>query len=271
MKRLIVISSILLAASGLMTKTTAERELIDQVVAVVDDEAVFESDVIMVMNQLMFQQGRTALTDSERDELHDEVLQNLINDKLIIAQAKRLNIEIPFSTVEERVNQALEENRRTMGSDAFERQLEREGFTLESLKQLYRDQIRNRLLVEEVLRSEVDRGAIEISDDELRKFYEIRLGPSAEGEDGPLLVLEPKKRRARKRVAEVRLQLDPQSYLPVFVEYLAKDGGSRSIDFADVRINPDLAAGLYEMDLPAGVKMTSGFSGLPDFNAEGSP
>jgi peptidyl-prolyl cis-trans isomerase SurA len=100
------------------------------------------------------------------------VLQNLINDKLIIAQAKRLNIEIPFSTVEERVNQALEENQQSMGAEAFERQLEREGFTIESLKQLYRDQIRNRMLVEEVLRSEVDRGAIEISDDDLRKFYE---------------------------------------------------------------------------------------------------
>ena len=105
---------------------------------------------------------------------------------------------------------------------------------------------------------------------ELRKFYDIRLEPSAD-EDGPLLVLEPKKRRARKRVAEVRLQLDPQSYLPVSVEYRSKDGGSRSIEFTDVLINPDLAAGLYEMNLPAGVKMSSGFSGLPEFNAEVAP
>jgi hypothetical protein len=106
---------------------------------------------------------------------------------------------------------------------------------------------------------------------ELLKFYDIRLeAPTAEG-DGPVLVLEPKKRRARKRVADVRLELDPQSYLPVSVVYRAKDGGSRSIDFADVRINPDLAAGLYEMKLPDGVKMTSGFSGLPEFGPEGSP
>ena len=116
MKKILAISSMLLAAWGFAATVTAERELIDQVVAVVDDEAIFESDVIMVMNQIMFQQGRTSLSDQEQDELHDEVLQNLINDKLIIAQAKRLNIEIPFSTVEERVNQAIEENRRTMGS-----------------------------------------------------------------------------------------------------------------------------------------------------------
>ena len=172
MRSIIVISSMAVVFCAFAATSMADRELIDQVVAVVDDEAVFESDVIMVMNQLMFQQGRTSLTDQEKEDLHNEVLQNLINDKLIIAQAKRLNIEIPFSAVEERVNQAIEDNRRTMGSETFEHQLEREGFTLESLKNLYREQIRNRMLVEEVMRSEVNRGAIEIGEQELRKFYE---------------------------------------------------------------------------------------------------
>jgi peptidyl-prolyl cis-trans isomerase SurA len=163
----------LLVLFGIFSQTVAERELIDQVVAVVDDEAIFESDVIMVMNQLLFQQRRTSLTDSEREEMYAQVLDNLINDKLIIAQAKRLEIDIPFSTVEERVNHAIAENERSLGGkEAFQRQLEREGFTLESLKQLYRQQIRNRMLVEEVLRTEVDRGEIDIDENELRQFYE---------------------------------------------------------------------------------------------------
>jgi peptidyl-prolyl cis-trans isomerase SurA len=173
MKRAIVIVfSILTASSALVSNAAAERELIDQVVAVVDDEAVFESDVVMMMNQLMFQQGRTTLTESERDKMHDEMLQNLINEKLMVAQAKRLDIDIPFSTVEERVNQAIADNKRMLGEEAFERQLEREGFTLESLKQLYREQIRNQMLAQEVLRSEAERGQIQITDDDLRGFYE---------------------------------------------------------------------------------------------------
>jgi len=163
-----------LAIVTLMAPTPrAERELIDQVVAVVDDEAVFESDIIMVINQLMMQQGRTSITDAERNDMYTQVLQNLINDKLIIAQARRLDIDIPFSTVEERVNQAVDENRQALGGDEpFQRQLEREGFSLDGLKQLYRQQIRNRMLVEEVLRTEVDRGQIEITDDDLRTFYD---------------------------------------------------------------------------------------------------
>jgi len=164
----------------------AEREMIDRIVAVVEDEAIFESDVVMVITQHMFQQGRTSMTDAERDELYESVLESLINEKLVIAQAGRLNIDIPFSTVEERVNQAIDENRRSLGGEeAFTQQLEREGFTVDALKKLYREQIRNRMLVEEVLRSEADRGQIEIPEDELQKFYEEK---KAEFPDRPSVV-----------------------------------------------------------------------------------
>lgn len=151
----------------------SERELVDQIVAVVEDEAIFESDIEMLIAQLMFQQGRTSLTDAEQTEIYDRVLNELINDKLVIAQAARLDVDIPFSAVEERVTQAIEDNKSALGGEeAFTRQLAREGFTPESLKKLYREQIRNRLLVEEVLRMEMDRGQVEISDDDLRRFYE---------------------------------------------------------------------------------------------------
>jgi peptidyl-prolyl cis-trans isomerase SurA len=151
----------------------AERELVDQIVAVVEDEAIFASDIEMLIAQLMFQQGRTSLTDTEQKEMYDRMLNELINEKLVIAQAGRLDVDIPFSTVEERVNQAIEDNKRALGGEeAFTSQLAREGFTPESLKKLYRQQIRNRLLVEEVLRMEMDRGQVEISDNDLRQFYE---------------------------------------------------------------------------------------------------
>jgi peptidyl-prolyl cis-trans isomerase SurA len=152
--------------------SVAERELIDQVVAVVEDEAIFQSDIEMMISQFMFQQGRTNLSETERQEMYDRILQESINEKLVIAQAGRLDVNVPFSAVEERVNQAIAENKRALGSEeAFNHQLEREGFTLEDLKRLYREQIRNRMLVEEVLRMEVDRGQILITDDDLQAFY----------------------------------------------------------------------------------------------------
>jgi len=105
---------------------------------------------------------------------------------------------------------------------------------------------------------------------ELSKFYEIRLEAARNDVPGTeLLVLEPKRKRVRKRVEEVWFWLDATTYLPRRVEYRNVDGRSRRIEFDDVRINPDLAAGLYRVDIPSGVEITTGFSGLPSFDPDG--
>lgn len=101
---------------------------------------------------------------------------------------------------------------------------------------------------------------------ELGKFYNIRLR-EADGERY-LLSLEPKRRRVKKRVEEVLFWLDASSYLPTRVEYVGSDGTGRIIEFKQIQMNPDLAAGIYNVELPDGVKMTDGFSGLSGMSAE---
>jgi peptidyl-prolyl cis-trans isomerase SurA len=158
----------LLLASG----AGAEQQLVDRIVAVVEDEAIFESDVDQAVRQFFFQKGKTSVTPAERDEVFREALDNLINDKLVIAQAGRLGIDVPFSDVEAQVTRAIEENVKALGGEeVFERQLETEGLTMEELKKLYRTQVRNRMLVERVLQKDMARERVEVGDDELRKFY----------------------------------------------------------------------------------------------------
>lgn len=98
---------------------------------------------------------------------------------------------------------------------------------------------------------------------ELGKFYEIALGdPGPDMKGSYLLVLSPKKRRVRKNVEEVKLWVDSANLLPVRIDYLGKDGGGREIRFAGTRLNPDLSAGLYHVDIPKDVPVSNGFSGL---------
>ena len=98
---------------------------------------------------------------------------------------------------------------------------------------------------------------------ELGKFYEIALGDTGpDGQDAYLLVLSPKKHRVRKRFDEVRLWVDATTLLPTRIDYFGKDGNEREIRLVNTRLNPDLAAGLYNVTIPAGVPITSGFSGL---------
>jgi peptidyl-prolyl cis-trans isomerase SurA len=177
MKIRFILMLVILAAVSTAVETPAEREMLDRVVAVVDDEAIFESDIQILITQMMFQDGRTSMTDAEHQETYNRVLEEMINSKLVIAQAARLDVDIPFDVVEERVNKAINDNVKALGGEAtFESQLAKEGFTVESLKALYRKQIRSRMLEEEVLRMEVDRGAIEISEEDLLAFYEEKKG-----------------------------------------------------------------------------------------------
>ena len=99
---------------------------------------------------------------------------------------------------------------------------------------------------------------------ELMKFYDITLDPTHDPATGTyLLILEPTKRRVRKRIPEVRFWLDAETYLPRKVEYRSKSGNARTIEFKEIRLNPDLAASMYHVDIPADVEVSSGFSGLP--------
>ena len=104
---------------------------------------------------------------------------------------------------------------------------------------------------------------------ELMKFYKITLDPTHDSASGTyLLVLEPTKRRVRKRIPEVRFWLDAETYLPRKVEYRSKSGNARTIEFQEIRLNPDLAASMYHVDIPDDVEVSSGFSGLPSWQPD---
>ena len=98
---------------------------------------------------------------------------------------------------------------------------------------------------------------------ELGKLYTIRVeDPGPEWKGARLLVLDPKKRRMRKNVDEVRLWVDDTSLLPLAVEYRGQGGNLRSIRFSNTRVNPALAENLYKVDIPADFTVSKGFSGL---------
>jgi len=170
MRRLVIIAFLLLAA---VACAAAQRELVDRVVAVVDEDAIFQSDLEEALKQAMIQQGKTALDEEEKQKLARQILQDLVGDRLILARARQLGIDVPFADVEKRVDQWIERSKELLGGEqAFQRQLEIEGLTLDKLKKIYRKQVRERMLVDKVISSEIDRSRLEVTEDELRRFFE---------------------------------------------------------------------------------------------------
>ncbi len=97
--------------------------------------------------------------------------------------------------------------------------------------------------------------------EELSKFYKISLAPQDESHPEFFeLILEPKKRRAKKRIDSVRFRVDRASMLPVRVEYLSKQGDRRIVEFFDVDVNGEIAASIYQVDIPADIEVSKGFT-----------
>lgn len=106
---------------------------------------------------------------------------------------------------------------------------------------------------------------------ELSEFYDMRLGePSSDLPGTHLIVLDPKKKRVRKRMESVMLWIDASSFLPVRVEYSGRNGTTRTIQFGRMQVNPELSASIYTMDIPPGVVVTNGFSALSGFTSASS-
>jgi peptidyl-prolyl cis-trans isomerase SurA len=169
----VLLAGLVIASGGAWSGAGAQGTLVDRVVAVVEDDAIYQSDIDQGVKQILFQRGASSISVTERDDLEKQVLDELIKNKLVLAKANRLGISVSFAEVEKAVDRAIDENKRVMGSEqAFTRQLEAEGLTLESLKKLYREQIHNRMLVERVIAREIDRSSVTVSEDELKKAYE---------------------------------------------------------------------------------------------------
>ncbi len=170
-KLIIIILTLLYAGPAAM----GQKEFVDGVIAVVEDEAVFYGDLDQMVKQYMMQRGAQQISPADRRILEKQALEDLINNKLIVLQAGKLGIKVPYSEVEKNVANALEENKKLMGGeDAFKRQLELEGLSLQELENLYREQMRERMLIERVLASEIDKSKINVSEQELNRTYETR-------------------------------------------------------------------------------------------------
>lgn len=101
------------------------------------------------------------------------------------------------------------------------------------------------------------------SSKELEKIYDIELRKGAAENGGDyLLALTPRKHRMKKAVEEVLLSVDGKTMLPSKIAYEAKDGSRRTIVFRNTQLNPQLAANLYEVEIPSGFEVTKGFSAL---------
>jgi outer membrane lipoprotein-sorting protein len=97
---------------------------------------------------------------------------------------------------------------------------------------------------------------------ELRKYYELSVAEDGQMPDTYLLLMEPTKRRLRKRLSSIRLWIDRERMAPRQIEYVESDGDYARFTFRNLEINAPISAGKYDIRLPPDVQVSRSFSGI---------
>ncbi|MCD6319377.1 MAG: peptidylprolyl isomerase [Candidatus Desulfofervidaceae bacterium] len=156
MKRYVFLFLILILISCLKTAPVFSQ-LLDKIVAIVNDEVITLSELKEVARQL------THLSDPP-PEVERKVLEELINTRLAAQQARRLGIEVKDEEVEKAVQDILKQNRITL--EQLKADLAKGGLSYEEYKNWLKEQIiKSKLISLEV------QGKVTVTEDEMMRYY----------------------------------------------------------------------------------------------------
>ena len=137
----------------LVSKASIEdpSQLIDRIVAVVDQEVILWSELNVRLDIFLRYSGYSFTPpEQELNRLRGQLLDEMINEQVLILKAKKDSIVIENSRVEELLVAKLSEMEGEAGSDNLPKMLERIGFTERQLKTHLRKSIYDQLLMEQM-------------------------------------------------------------------------------------------------------------------------
>jgi peptidyl-prolyl cis-trans isomerase SurA len=153
--------------------TTAQAEVVERILAVVNDEVISQSEVDQMAKAMASQPGAKMATGKE---LEKQLLDAMIMQKLAKAEAKRRGITVS----DKEVNQAFADfkKRNNIQDDAtLAKALAKDGMTIKGLKQ----QITDQMLMERLM-SIVAAGKAVVTEKEVRDFYDKEYPKTAGGQ-----------------------------------------------------------------------------------------
>lgn len=207
--------------------TVAAQTLVDGIVAVVGKEIITRSEVDEQVRLVALQNG----LDASKPELRQQVLDALITDKLILAQAAIDSVDVTEDEVTQALDQQIQNLVRQAGSESRLEQYY--GMPISRIKREYRDEMRKALLIDRVRRShEANLTVTPREVEEFYKTYQDSLPPVPEEVELSNIFIVPKPDSALEAATRAKLQAIRDSIIA---------GG----DFADFarRYSKDVSAG----------------------------
>ena len=160
----------------------SSAEVVERILAVVNDEIITEQDLEIVMAPVVAQY-RTSYTGAEYEEkakeARQEFLNKVVDDKLILSEAKRKQVIVKDSEVDEMMSEV---RNKFPTREAFLKAIEDQGLTEKKMWNHFRDQLMTQKLVNFEVRSKVS-----VSPGEVNEYYKAH---SEEFEQGDRVHLQ---------------------------------------------------------------------------------
>ena len=171
------IKVIIVSMAIVMFSSIAQAAIINKVVAVVNDEVITQQDVEQLLSVLYAQYSQEFKGDEllqKMEQVKKDILNQIIEDKLVLSRAKELNMKVTESEIDERLDYI---KKGFPKEEEFYKTLETQGITVANLKDRYRDQIMMKKLVDYEVKSKISVLPSEISD-----YYEKHRSQFREGD-----------------------------------------------------------------------------------------
>ena len=157
---------------GLMMPVNADAELVDRIVAIVNEDIILRSELehrMLPLTELLKQKGYPPARQEEVLEQQRKVmLEQMIYDKLSDQQARKYRINISEQEVTATIERIMTINKLT--EESLLRMLELDGVTMEE----YRTQIREKLLRTHLVNLEV-KSKIVVTDEDVKAYYDAHI------------------------------------------------------------------------------------------------
>ncbi len=143
--------------------TGSVAQVLDRIVAVVENDPILESE-LNAQVQFFVLSNRM---DPKTPGLREQVLQSMINERLIVAKAVEDSVTVTDEEVQQQLDAAIQQRVQQVGSEA--RLEEMYGMPLSRIKREYRDEMRKNLLAQKLQQQRL--GTTQIGRYEVEEFY----------------------------------------------------------------------------------------------------
>ncbi|MCK4519407.1 MAG: peptidylprolyl isomerase [Candidatus Omnitrophica bacterium] len=150
-----------------ISSLSVKAEIVDGIIAIVNNEVITQGELNQILLPI-YTQYKSTYTDEELlqklDDARRNILYQLIEDKLILQEAKRVEVVVDDKEVSGRMEQIKSQ---FADADEFKEALKSQNLTISDLKDKYREQIMIKRLIDYMVRSKV-----EIAPTEASRYYE---------------------------------------------------------------------------------------------------